>query len=109
MAVLDIGMGTGLFLGKLVDLAGDQVSPFGLDLAENMVENARSCLPNLNAVVGDATALDDYFPGQQFDCICTHFVTGYVPMRILAPTIANRLRPAGTGCWSAGPRRPMQP
>ncbi len=96
--VLDIGMGTGLFLGKLVDVAGDQIVPFGLDLAENMVENARKRVPNLTAVVGDATALDAYFPGQQFDCICTHFVTGYVPMRVLAPKIANRLRPGGY--WS---------
>jgi SAM-dependent methyltransferase len=98
VAVLDIGMGTGLFLGKLVDVAGDQIAPFGLDLAENMVENARKRLPNLTAVVGDATALDDYFPGQRFDCICTHFVTGYVPMGVLAPKIANRLRPGGY--WS---------
>lgn len=96
--VLDIGMGTGLFLGKIVDLAGDQIAPFGLDLAENMVENARKRLPNLTAAVGDATRLDAYFPGQQFDCICTHFVTGYVSMRVLAPQIASRLRPGGY--WS---------
>ena len=61
--VLDIGMGTGLFLGKLVDLAGDQIEPFGIDLAENMVENARKRIPGLDAVVGDAAELDDYFPG----------------------------------------------
>ena len=38
------------------------------------------------------------FPGQQFDCICTHFITGYVPMRVLAPKIASRLKPGGY--WS---------
>ena len=85
LRVLDIGMGTGLFLGKLKDLAGDQIVPFGIDLAENMVENARRRIPDLVAVVGDAAELDAYFPGQQFDCICTHFITGYVPMRVLAP------------------------
>ena len=43
-------------------------------------------------MVGDAAELDAYFPGQQFDCICTHFITGYVPMRVLAPKIASRLK-----------------
>ena len=51
-------MGTGLFLGKLKELAGDQIVPFGLDLAENMVENARKRMPDLAAVVGDAAQLD---------------------------------------------------
>jgi SAM-dependent methyltransferase len=96
--VLDIGMGTGLFLGKLKQAAGDQIVPFGLDLAENMVENARKRLPDLVAAVGDAAQLDAYFPGQQFDCICTHFITGYVPMRVLAPKIFSRLRAGGN--WS---------
>jgi SAM-dependent methyltransferase len=96
--VLDVGMGTGLFLGKLKGLAGDQVVPFGIDLAENMVENARRRLPDLDAVVGDASKLDAYFPGQRFDCICTHFMTGYVPMRVLAPQIASRLEVGGY--WS---------
>jgi SAM-dependent methyltransferase len=98
LCVLDIGMGTGLFLGKLKEIAGDQLVPFGIDLAENMVENARLRLPDLNAVVGDATQLDALFPGQRFDCICTHFVTGYVPMKVLAPIIASRLKPGGY--WS---------
>jgi SAM-dependent methyltransferase len=98
VAVLDIGMGTGLFLGKLVDIAGDQIEPFGIDLAENMVNNAKKRIPGLDAIVGDATKLDDYFPGQQFDCICTHFVTGYVSMSVLAPKIFSRLRPGGY--WS---------
>jgi SAM-dependent methyltransferase len=96
--VLDIGMGTGQFLGKLKDQANDQVVPFGLDLAENMVEAARRRIPDLVAVVGDATKLDTHFPGQQFDCICTHFITGYVPMRVLGPQIASRLKVGGY--WS---------
>ena len=49
-------------------------------------------------MVGDATKLDAHFPGQQFDCICTHFVTGYVAMRVLGPEIASRLKPGGY--WS---------
>ena len=100
-------MGTGLFLGKLKDLAGDQIDPFGLDLAENMVEIARKRIPGLVAMVGDATKLDDYFPGEQFDCICTHFVTGYVSMSVLAPKIFSRLR-AGR-LLVAGRRAPRRP
>ena len=91
-------MGTGLFLAKLKALSDDQLVPFGVDLAENMVEIARKRLPDLVAEVGDAALLDNYFPGQQFDCICTHFVTGYVSMRVLAPKIAARLKPGGY--WS---------
>ncbi len=98
LRVLDIGMGTGQFLGKLKDLANDQIVPFGLDLAENMVENARRKIPDLVAVVGDAAELDAHFPGQQFDCICTHFITGYVPIRVLGPKIAGRLKVGGY--WS---------
>jgi SAM-dependent methyltransferase len=96
--VLDIGMGTGLFLGKLRDVLGDRLVPFGVDLAENMLEVARKRLPTLRAVAGDASDLEAHFPGQQFDCICTHFVTGFVGMRLLAPQIARKLRPGGY--WS---------
>jgi SAM-dependent methyltransferase len=98
LRVLDIGMGTGQFLLRLKDLTDDHIVPFGVDLAENMVEVARKKMPDLTAVVGDAAELDAYFPGQQFDCICTHFVTGYVSMRVLGPKIAGRLRPGGY--WS---------
>jgi SAM-dependent methyltransferase len=98
LRVLDIGMGTGLFLGKLKELAADRVAPFGLDLAENMVATARRRIPGLVAVVGDAADLDAHFSGQTFDCICTHFITGYVPMRVLAPGIAGRLEEGGY--WS---------
>jgi ubiquinone/menaquinone biosynthesis C-methylase UbiE len=96
--VLDVGMGTGLFLDKLRGVIGDRLVPFGIDLAANMLEYARRRLPDLTAVVGDASGLDAYFPGQDFDCICTHFVTGFVGMRVLAPQIARRLKPGGY--WS---------
>jgi SAM-dependent methyltransferase len=96
--VLDLGMGTGLFLGKLRARAGDRIAPFGIDLAENMLEVARRRLPDLDAVVGDAGELDSYFLGQMFDCVCTHFVTGFVPMARLAPQIARRVEPGGY--WS---------
>ena len=96
--VLDIGMGTGLFLEKLTRAAGGRVVPHGIDLAENMLEVARRRIPGLEAVAGDASDLDSHFGDRQFDCICTHFVTGFVGMRVLAPQIARRLKPGGW--WS---------
>ncbi len=98
LKVLDLGMGTGLFLAKLKALGGDRVQPFGLDLAENMVESARRKLPDLTAEVGDAARLDAHFPGQSFDCVSTDFVTGFVSMTVLAPKIWDRLEEGGY--WS---------
>src|SRR5262249_7935642 len=98
LRILDIGMGTGLFLEKLQHAAGGRIEPFGIDLAENMLEVARKRLPGLEAVVGDASKLDEFFPGQEFDCVSTHFVTGFVSMRVLAPQIARKLRSGGY--WS---------
>jgi SAM-dependent methyltransferase len=98
LKVLDLGMGTGLFLAKLKALGRDQVQAFGLDLAENMVDNARRKIPDLIADVGDAANLDAHFPGQSFDCISTHFITGFVPMSVLGPKIWDRLEEGGY--WS---------
>jgi SAM-dependent methyltransferase len=96
--VLDIGMGTGLFLAKLIALSGSPIQPFGLDLAEKMVEVARRRIPDLAAEVDDAANLDATFPGKSFDLVCTHFITGFVPMSLLAPKIWNRLEEGGY--WS---------
>jgi SAM-dependent methyltransferase len=99
LKVLDLGIGTGLFLAKLVALAGGRVvKPFGLDLSAKMVESARSKLPALVAAVDDAANFDAHFAGHSFDLICTHFVTGFVPMSVLAPKIHSRLEPGGY--WS---------
>jgi SAM-dependent methyltransferase len=96
--VLDLGMGTGMFLTKLKTIGGEQILPYGLDLAANMVAAARNKLPDLVAAVDDAANLDDQFPGQVFDCVATHFITGFVPMTVLAPKIWSRLQDGGY--WS---------
>jgi SAM-dependent methyltransferase len=98
LRVLDVGVGTGLFLAKLKALGGDQVRPFGLDLSEKMIDGARRRIPDLLAAVDDAANLDDHFPGQSFDLVCTHFITGFVPLRVLAPKIHARLEEGGY--WS---------
>jgi SAM-dependent methyltransferase len=96
--VLDLGMGTGLFLEKLKSLAGEQLQLYGCDLAQGMVQNAQRKMPELNACVDDAANLDTMFPEQTFDLICSHFITGFVPIRVLAPKIHNRL--SDGGYWS---------
>ena len=63
-----------------------------------MVKKACRRIPDLIAEVDDAANLDALFPGQSFDLICTHFITGFVPMSVLGPKIWNRLELGGY--WS---------
>jgi SAM-dependent methyltransferase len=98
LRVLDLGIGTGRFLAKLRKRAGDCIVPFGLDLSEKMIDLARQRIPDLTAEVDDAANLDARFSGQVFDLICTHFITGFVPVQVLAPKIWSRLDEGGY--WS---------
>ena len=47
LRVLDVGIGTGLFLARLKALAGARLQPFGLDLSEKMLELAGGRIPDL--------------------------------------------------------------
>jgi SAM-dependent methyltransferase len=96
--VFDVGVGTGSFLDRLKALGGDRVRPFGLDLSEKMIEAARRKVPDLVAAVDDAANLDAHFPDESFGLICTHFITGFVPVGALAPRIRDRLEEGGY--WS---------
>jgi SAM-dependent methyltransferase len=96
--VLDIGLGTGRFLEKLNAEAGFPVQPFGLDLSARMIDLARARVPGLVAAVDDAANLDAHFQPRSFDLISTHFVTGFVPIGVLAPKIYRRLTDGGY--WS---------
>jgi SAM-dependent methyltransferase len=98
LRVLDVGVGTGLFLDKLKSLGGPPIQPFGLDLSEKMIDAARRRIPDLVAAVDDAENLDAHFPGQSFDLVSTHFITGFVPLEVLAPKIRGRLDEGGY--WS---------
>jgi SAM-dependent methyltransferase len=98
LKVFDVGVGTGLFLAKLLALGGGRIEPYGLDLSANMIDSARRKIPDLHAAVDDAANLDAHFSEQSFDLICTHFITGFVPMKVLAPKIHSRL--ADGGYWS---------
>jgi hypothetical protein len=98
LKVLDLGMGTGLFLEKLRHASSREMQPYGLDVSEKMIEIAQVRISDLQAVIDDAANVDDIFVGESFDLICTHFITGFVAIDHLAPRIFERLKPGGY--WS---------
>jgi SAM-dependent methyltransferase len=98
LRVLDLGVGTGRFLEKLRDDGRARIQPFGLDLSQKMIDIARMRLPDLVTALENAVNFDARFPDVSFDLVCTHFLTGFVPMRVLAPKIWDRLEEGG--CWS---------
>jgi SAM-dependent methyltransferase len=102
LKVLDVGAGTGMFLQRLKAIGGDQVEPYAVDLSEKMIECACRKIPELVAAVDDAANFDSHFPGESFDLICTHFITGFVPMSVLAPKIWDRLEEGGYWSYVGG-------
>jgi SAM-dependent methyltransferase len=98
LRVYDVGMGTGMFLTRLMALAADRIEPFGLDLSQKMIDCACQKIPQLAAVVDTAANLDVHFPEQSFDLISTHFITGFVPLEVLASKVWSRLDEGGY--WS---------
>jgi hypothetical protein len=87
-----------MFLARLIALAGERMQAFGLDLSQKMIDCAHQKISNLTAVVDTAANLDNHFPEQDFDLICTHFISGFVPLSVLAPKVWSRLEAGGH--WS---------
>ena len=98
LRVLDLGLGTGLFFSKLKALGIRKIQPFGLDLSPKMIASAQQKHPDLVAEVDDAANLDAHFRDTAFDLVCTHFLTGFVPLAKLAPKVWDRLDEGGY--WS---------
>jgi SAM-dependent methyltransferase len=96
--VLDLGVGTGRFLEMLRRVAAARIQPFGLDLSQKMIDIARLRLPDMVTALENAANFDTRFLDLSFDLVCTHFLTGFVPMSVLAPKIWARLD--GGGYWS---------
>jgi ubiquinone/menaquinone biosynthesis C-methylase UbiE len=103
LRILDLGMGTGRFLEKVQHYAAERVQPYGLDISQKMLDIACGRIPNLSPAVGDATNLEAHFPEISFDLVATHFITGFVPLAVLAPKIAGKLEKGGL--WSSSARR----
>jgi SAM-dependent methyltransferase len=98
LRVYDVGMGTGMFLTRLRALTDDPIQPFGLDLSQKMIDCAYQKIPDLRGAVDTAANLDAHFPDQSFELICTHFISGFVPLSVLAPKVWSRLEVGGY--WS---------
>jgi SAM-dependent methyltransferase len=96
--VLDLGVGTGAFLERLRGILPFDIQPFGLDLSQKMMDIAQLRLPDLVSALDDAANFDAHFGDVSFDLVCTHFLTGFVPLKLLAPKIWTRLKPGGY--WS---------
>jgi SAM-dependent methyltransferase len=100
LRVLDLGVGTGRFLEELNEQV--HIEPFGLDLSQKMIDIARKKIPELVATVDDAANLADHFRAVTFDLICTHFITGFVPMSVIASKIRARLDHGGYWSFMGG-------
>jgi SAM-dependent methyltransferase len=98
LRILDLGLGTGRFLEKVRRNAGSRIQPYGLDLSQKMIDIACARIPDLSAAIGDATNLEAHFSNVSFDLVATHFITGFVPIDVLAPKISDRLEKGGL--WS---------
>lgn len=96
--ILDVGIGTGVFCERLRSAMRRPIRPHGLDISERMLEVAKARVPDLRAARDDAANLGRHFADRQFDLICTHFITGFVPISVLAPEVHRRLKPGGY--WS---------
>jgi SAM-dependent methyltransferase len=105
MRVLDVGMGTGMFLQKLRNISPRQMEPAGLDISSQMAAIAKQKLPDLNVAIDDGANLHRHFDGEQFDLIATHFVTGFVEIHKLADNILQKLVPGGYWSFVGGTTR----
>jgi SAM-dependent methyltransferase len=102
--VLDLGVGTGRFLEKLRTATDLTIQPCGLDISQKMIDIALARIPDMLAAVDDAANVEQHFPSLSFDLIGTHFITGFVPMRVLAPKIHARLETGGMWSFVGGTR-----
>jgi SAM-dependent methyltransferase len=100
LKVLDVGVGTGRFLEKL--RADWDIEPYGLDLSRKMIDIAHKRLPDLESAIDDAINLGAHFAGVEFDLACTHFLTGFVALDVLAPRIVGKIRPGGLWSYIGG-------
>ena len=98
MRVLDVGMGTGMFLEKLRSRSQRVIEPWGIDISEKMASIAKTKLPDLVCAIDDGANLDHHFNDEKFDLVATHFVTGFVPIDHIAPRIFEKLEAGGV--WS---------
>lgn len=79
--VLDLGVGDGSFLKKLMQQM--PLADFtGIDVSSEMLKHAREALP-LTTIEGSATEASQFLPHHSQDLILAHFINAYIPINIL--------------------------
>lgn len=79
--VLDLGIGNGAFLHKLLPIL-KQAKLTGIDISPEMIKLAQQNLP-IRCIEASATEASHYLPMHSQDLILAHFVNAYIPINTL--------------------------
>lgn len=94
--VLDVGTGTGVLLPYLFELVGPEGRITAIDIAENMIEKARTKYAGfpIEFIVGDATFLAK--PPETYDAVvCYSVFPHFVDPKVTLSSLAKMLKPQG--------------
>lgn len=99
--IFDVGCGSGYWLIKFINIGATPANLFGIDLDPKACEKAKSIIPNVNIINGNAEQLpyDDNF----FDIVCqfevfSTILDGNMKIRI-AREMLRVLKPEGFVVW----------
>ena len=79
--VLDLGIGNGAFLHKLLPVL-KQANLTGIDISSEMINIAQQNLP-IRCIEASATEASQYLPAHSQDLILAHFINAYIPIDTL--------------------------
>lgn len=79
--VLDMGIGNGAFLHKLLPVL-KQANLTGIDISPEMIKQAKKNLP-IRCIEASATEASHYLPAHSQDLILAHFINAYIPIDTL--------------------------
>lgn len=79
--ILDLGVGDGGFLKKLVQLMPD-ADYTGIDASKEMLKQAQSSL-SFTAIEASAAEATNFLPAHSQDLVLAHFINAYIPTDIL--------------------------
>lgn len=92
--VLDAGCGSGVYAGALVERGADVV---GVDVSEDMVEQAKKRVPEATFVQGDLSDSLDFLKDNSVDAVlCQHVFSHLEELAIPLDEFARVLRDGGT-------------
>lgn len=104
--ILDVGCGTGRFLGDLIGLGANCDRLAGVDLMENRIQTAREKLPQINFRVTNGRSLP--FDDRSFDLVTQNVVFSSIGSKELRVETAKEmlrvLKPGGYVWWWDMPR-----